>query len=437
MTAIKPFTISVPDAAIENLRAKLSQTKLPHPTDFTNSWDYGVPLNDIARLISYWQQDFDWRAAEAKLNSSLPQFTTSVSVDNFGPIDIHFVHQPSSTPDSIPLLFCHGWPGSFLEVIKILPLLTQQSPSSDHKPTFHVVAPSLPNFGFSGRVTQPGFASLQYAEVCHKLMLRLGYDHYVTQGGDWGYIITRLMAAKYPAHVLASHLNFVRVLEPPKAFSTSPPSVSAASHPVEALKHTLLPYTEAERDGIAQTKWFREKGYGYNLLQATRPHTLGFALADSPVALLAWIYEKLHDWTDGYPWTDDEVLTWISIYAFSTAGPEASVRIYYEHEIANGRWTENKDKEGENDEVLNLVLADGYIPQVLVGLSYFPKDLIVPPSTWGRSLGPVVFEKRHGDGGHFAAYERPERLVEDLQSMFGKGGGAEGLVERLKTQARI
>lgn len=408
MASIKPFQISVSESDLDRLKKKLSDTVFPQHVDFSDSWDYGVPLKEIKRLSSYWQNNYDWRKAEANLNADLPQFTTSVTMERFGEIQVHFVHQKAARPDSIPFLFCHGWPGSFLEVVKILPLLT--NPSSPDQLSFHVVAPSLPNFGFSGKVLKTGFGPPQHAEVCHKLMLQLGYDKYVTQGGDWGYIITRLMAINYPKHVLATHINFVRVTKPPTFTVT----------PGQYLKHAILPYSTAEKAGMERTKWFTKKGFGYNLEQSTRPHTLGFGLADSPVALLAWIYEKLHDWTDSYPWTDDEVLTWISIYAFSTAGADASVRIYYEN-MNNGGY-ESVDK---------------HVTNIPLGLSYFPKDLVVPPSTWGHTLGPVVFEKRHEDGGHFAAYERPERLVEDLRTMFGKKGGAEGVARQFKTQSRI
>ena len=157
-----------------------------------------------------------------------------------------------------------------------------------------------------------------------------------------------------------------------------------------------------------------KEGSGYNEIQRTKPQTLGYGLADSPVALLAWIYEKLHDWTDNYPWTDDEILTWVSIYWFSTAGPAANTRIYYEvgHATDSDRAALGK-----------------YIPHVKLGLAYFPQDLDVPPKNWGRTLGPVVFESQHPDGGHFAAHERPEALMDDLNKMFGKGGGAYGVIK--------
>ncbi|KAF5012683.1 hypothetical protein FDECE_1314 [Fusarium decemcellulare] len=391
---IKPFKIQVSDSELDSLKNKLSNSSFTSEVDFSDDWNYGTPLSDVKRLAAYWRDGFDWRAQEAKLNE-LPQFTTPVSVDGFGDIEVHFLHQKSSKADSIPLLFCHGWPGSFLEVLKILPLLTD----TGNGPSFHVVAPSLPNFGFSEGVKKRGFAPPQYAETLHKLMLKLGYDKYVTQGGDWGYIVTRLIGVQYPDSCVASHLNFVRVIQPP-AFTKTP---------WQYLVHALFPYAEHEKEGIARTNWFHREGFGYNLEQSTKPSTVGFAFADSPVALLAWIYEKLHDWTDSYPWTDDEILTWISVYQFSTAGPAASARIYYESKHAN---TEQTKK------------GDDYLSRVPLGLSYFPKDITVPPKTWGRTLGPIVFEKIHPDGGHFAAHERPKQLAEDLKEMFGNNGGA-------------
>ncbi|KAK3940175.1 alpha/beta-hydrolase [Diplogelasinospora grovesii] len=402
MAAPKPFKISVPDSAVSHLKAKLASATFPDEVDFSDNWSYGSPLNDVKRLAAYWREGFDWRAAETRLNSELPQFTTNVNVDGFGDLEIHFVHQTSSRPGSIPLLFCHGWPGSFLEVTKLLPLLT--SPSDPSTQSFHIVAPSLPNFGFSQRVGQPGFGIPQYAETCHKLMLSVGYEQYVTQGGDWGYIITRLMGVNFPSHCLASHMNLI--MAKPPTFSRSP---------LQFLKFLVTPFTPQEREGLARTKWFREEGFGYNMEQSTKPHTLGFGLSDSPVALLAWIYEKLHDWTDSYPWTDDEVLTWISIYQFSKAGPAASVRIYYETQHSQA----------------TLKKAMEYHPHVKLGFSYFPRDLVVLPKAFGRTLGPVVFEGVHEDGGHFAAYERPEKLAEDLQKMFGKGGGGYGVTKKL------
>ncbi|KAM5343318.1 hypothetical protein ACJ41O_014284 [Fusarium nematophilum] len=401
MSNIRPFKIDVPDSELASLKAKLESATFADQVEFSDDWKYGTPLSDIKRLAAYWKDGFDWRAQEAKLNE-IPQFTSNISVGGFGDIEVHFLHQKSSKPDSIPLLFCHGWPGSFLEVLKILPLLTEP----ENGPSFHVVAPSLPNFGFSDGVSKPGFSLPQYAETVHKVMLNLGYDKY---GGDWGYIITRLIGVQYPKNCLASHVNFVRVTHPPTFLKS----------PWLYLWHTLVPYADHEKAGLARTAWFRDEGFGYNVEQSTKPSTLGFGLADSPVALLAWVYEKLHDWTDDYPWTDDEILTWISVYQFSKAGPAANVRIYYE---------------SKHSELERTQKGFDYVPNVPLGLSYFPKDLLVPPKSWGRTLGPVVFERVHPDGGHFAAHERPKELADDLRQMFGHKGGASHVARQFRSK---
>lgn len=393
--AVEPYQIKVPGAAIEKLKAKLELATFPAETGFSNDRNYGAPLDDIKRLARTWRDNYDWRRVEAELNEKLPQFTTTIGVEGHENLKIHFVHKEGSKLGAIPLLFCHGWPGSFLEVSKIIPLLT--SGDRDDDPTFHVVAPSLPNFGFSQRTSKPGFGIAQYAEVCHKLMLRLGYDKYATQGGDWGFMITRAMGLRYPSHVLASHINFIL---------TKPPSPLRS--PLLVLQYALGWYSAHEKAGLKRTRWYRSEGNGYGQIQTTKPHTLGFALADSPVALLAWVYEKLKDWTDEYDWTDDEVLTWVSIYQFSEAGADASLRIYYET-------THNT---GGGEDMTQLLEWNGKIP---LGLSFFPRDVIVLPSSWGRTLGPVVFEKRHEEGGHFASFEKPEVLVGDVRAMFSKG----------------
>lgn len=199
--------------------------------------------------------------------------------------------------------------------------------------------------------------------------------------------------------------------------SANPPSYFA--NPLLAVQHALLPYSPREKHGQKRSAWFQEEGRGYNLEQSTKPQTIGYALADSPAACLSWIYEKLHDWADSYPWTDDEVCTWVSTYWFSVAGPAASARIYYE-------MTHNVD--GRADK-LGRDRLRSYSPGVKLGLSHFPMDLVVLPSTWCRTLGDVVFERDHESGGHFAAWEQPDELVKDLRDMFGRGGGAYGLVK--------
>ncbi|KAK8090240.1 microsomal epoxide hydrolase [Apiospora hydei] len=407
MSDIKPYQIAVPSARLDDLKQRLALATFPDELDEAG-WDLGAPLADVQRLAKHWHHRFDWPGVERELNKALTQFTTPIQCDGgFEPLDIHFVHRPSPVKGAIPLLFIHGWPGHFLEVSKIL------GPLSDgdgvETPAFHVVAPSLPNFGFSEGTKKRGFAMEQYAETMNKLMLKLGYNEYVTQGGDWGRHISRALAHLYPQHCKATHLNMD---------SADPPSF--LSNPRLALQHAVTPYTKREKEGEARSAWFGKEGRGYNLEQSTKPQTLGYALADSPVALLAWIYEKLHDWTDAYPWTDDEVCTWVSIYWFSTAGPAASVRIYYETQHADaeaGGMTHEKMK--------------SYTPGVKLGFSHFPQDLVVLPSTWVRTQGEVVFEREHESGGHFAAYERPKELVSDVRDMFGKKGGAFGVVQGL------
>lgn len=298
-------------------------------------------------------------------------------------------------------------PGSFIEVLKLLPHLSEPNGSG---PAFHIVAPSLPNFGFSQGITTRGFGIAQYAETCHKLMLALNYPQYVTQGGDWGYFITRAIGALYPSSCKGSHINMVYTQAP-----------KWSKNPILALQNGIMPYTEKEKKGFERSKWFNVEGRGYNLEQSTKPQTLAYALDDSPVALLAWIYEKLHDWTDSYPWTDDEILTWVSIYQFSRAGPGAAHRIYYE--------AMHTPPSSANKRTFSREEAIGYVGKVPLGLCFNPKELAVVPKTWGRTMGPVVYESEQEHGGHFCATEHPEVLVRDLRKMFGKGGGAYGVVE--------
>ncbi|MCJ1290298.1 hypothetical protein MMC34_001834 [Xylographa carneopallida] len=204
-------------------------------------------------------------------------------------------------------------PGNFLEVTKLLPLLAAPG-SGKSTPAFHIVAPSIPGFGFSEGTKKKGFGLAQYAETCHKLMRKLGYEKYVTQGGDWGSMITRTMGKLYSESCVASHINLPRGMKP-----------SFFSNPILAIQHFLTPYSETEKKGLGRTQWFLQQGSGYRVLQGTKPQTLGYALADSPVGLLAWIYEKLHDWTDNYEWTPEEILTWVSIYIGSR--PQGSLRL--------------------------------------------------------------------------------------------------------------
>ncbi|TBU49882.1 epoxide hydrolase [Dichomitus squalens] len=385
------FTLHVSDTDLPVLHEKLALTRLPDGLDGAG-WGYGVPLAHVKRLVVRWKAGFDWRKSEEEINK-LPQFTRDIPVEGFGTLSIHYLHQRSKLENAIPLLFVHGWPGHFLEVRKLLPGLVY--------PSFHVVALSLPGFGFSEAPKKKGFASRQYAEVANKLMLSLGYNEYVAQGGDWGHEITGFLSTYYgPTHVKGWLSNNTDAL---------PPTLSA--HPWLYIKHLLTPHSERERKGIAYTSALKKTGSGYFIEQATKPQTIGYSLADSPAGLLAWIYEKLFLWTDEYPWDDDEVLEWVSIYWFSRTGPAVSLRIY--KEMTGSR---------SHDSIL------GVRAPVPFGYSAFPKELIQSPRTWLHTLGNVVCEREHERGGHFAAHEQPEALVKDFQDMFGKGGSAFGVV---------
>ncbi|KAL9112989.1 MAG: hypothetical protein Q9227_002854 [Pyrenula ochraceoflavens] len=337
---VKPFKIHIPDSEIEDLKQRLSKARFPSELNDAG-WDYGAPLSEMKKLTAYWKDDFDWRVAEAKLNS-LPQYTTQIQCECFEALKIHFVHKKSDNPNAIPLIFIHGWPGSFIEVSKIVNDLTAGTPA------FDVVAPSLPNYAFSEGSLKKGFGLAQYAETCHKLMLKLEYSQY---------------------------------------------------------------------------------GSGYQRIQSTKPQTVAYALDSSPVALLAWIYEKLHDWTDAYPWTPDEVCTWVSIYAFSTMGPGASCRIYYD--VLNPSPTPPADPVSLLPRITENEMMRKYVTGVKLGMTYFPQEIVSLPKAWLRQLGPVVFEGEAGEegGGHFGAWERPKIIVRDLRRMFGKDGGAGGVVK--------
>ncbi|EHK96927.1 putative epoxide hydrolase [Glarea lozoyensis 74030] len=366
-----PFQISIPPSTLSTFKSKLLAAEFPDELQ-SSQWDMGVPLAEMKRLTKAFAE-WDWRQAERELNL-VPQFVTPVEVEGFGGVDVHFVWERSEVEGAVPLLFVHG-------------------------------SPSLPNFGFSSGIKTRGFGIAQYAETCHKLMLSLGYPQYVTQGGDWGFYITRAIGHLYPDSCMASHINMLRA--PPPKFK---------KNPILATQHKLTSYTKAEEEGFKRTEWFAQEGRGYYMEQATKPQTLAYALTDSPVALLAWIYEKMHDWTDEYPWSDEEVFRWVAIYAFSRAGPGAAHRIYYET-MHTGEGGITRD------------IVEGWIPKVKLGLAYNPKEISVLPATWCRTLGPVVYEAFNESGGHFYATEKPALLARDLRTMFGKGGGAYKVVK--------
>ncbi|CAA7271339.1 unnamed protein product [Cyclocybe aegerita] len=384
----RPFKISVPEEKIATLKGKLT-----HIRDSEELADvcreYGVSPTDIQRLLARWRDGYDWRKHERELNEELPQYKRDIYVDAFATLRIHYVHKKSEVKGAIPLLFVHGWPGSFIEVRKILPLLAQKSPDY---PSFHVVALSLPGYGFSA-APRKKFSISQYAETGHKLMLSLGYEEYVTQGGDIGFFITRRMTKTYGGQHTRTHSRLLE-LSPPHLFGS----------PWLYFVNTLTRYTTAEADH-PDSPMMHDAGdlRGRSTLSQTNGHDV----ATSPVQLLAWIYEKLFKWSDSYPWDDDEVLTWVSIYWFSAAGPAASLAAYYEMIKAGDR-----------------APAKTNVP---LGRPYFPREVLNIPRLSAKTPN-LVSEEEASIGGQFAAYEKPQELVMDLRRMFGRNGSTFGAV---------
>ena len=249
MSNIQPYKIVVPQAKLDRLKAKLELADFPDELE-DSGWDRGSPLGDIRRLATRWKDGYDWRKAETELNK-LPQFTIDVPIEGFETLKIHFVHQKSECKNAIPLLFAHGWPGSYDEVKKILPELVQGGKAH---PAFHVVAPSMANFGFSEGTKKKGFGVKQHAEVFNKIMLALGYDQYVTQGGDIGYPVTRAMGFFYPQHCKASHTNMP---------SPNPPSLF--EHKDLYFEVNQQGPSESDKADLERTKWFQTEGMGYNV----------------------------------------------------------------------------------------------------------------------------------------------------------------------------
>lgn len=381
-TAITPFEIHIPDADIADLKARLANARLPAQIPGTG-WEYGTNATYLKELVDYWQNDFDWRAQEAELNK-FAQFKT-----NIDGLPIHFIHVRAANPDAMPLLITHGWPGSFVEFRKIIgPLTHPELYGGNAEDAFHVVIPSLPGFGFSGEPQERGYNPERMAHVLAALMQRLGYEHYGAQGGDWGAIINRVHAARYPERMIGLHSNFV-LANPPED-----PAVRAAVPAAET----------AARDTRAA---FMANEVGYQQIQGTKPQSLGVALNDSPAGLAAWIVEKFHGWSDidqssvnglDAKFTKDEILTDISVYWF-TASITASTRIYYESR--------------------NFPASEptGYITVPTAG-ALFPAEIYITPRLWAEASYNIVRWTPMPRGGHFAAMEEPELLLEDVRAFF-------------------
>jgi pimeloyl-ACP methyl ester carboxylesterase len=370
-----PFTIDVPESALGDLRRRLRDARWPEPATVPD-WSQGVPLDWLRELCSYWADGYDWRRLERRLNA-LPNHRTTIDG-----VDVHVIHVRSERPDALPLLLTHGWPGSVVEFLDVIEALTQTEDA------FHVVVPSLPGFGFSGRPTGPGWGPPRIARAWAELMTRLGYERFGAQGGDWGSMITVSLADQFPDRLAGIHLNYA---------------------PVPAAKSTLDDLTEDERSALEDFGYHREWGSGYALQQGTRPQTLGYALVDSPVGQCAWIAEKYWAWTDhdGDPrsaLTFDQMLDNISVY-WHTNTAASSARIYWEDGFAR---PSNRSR-GRAFPVL----------RVPVGVSVVPREIMRPSRRWCEPFFPDLRHyERLEHGGHFAAFEEPAAFVDQIRRSF-------------------
>ncbi|PYI35598.1 alpha/beta-hydrolase [Aspergillus indologenus CBS 114.80] len=296
--------IHLPDRLLEEIKIKLQYTRLDEGMAEVEWNDLEIGHANFKKLVEYWRDDYDWRKFEAYLNSSFHHFQTSIPVTGFEDINLHILHHRSSRPGAIPLTFVYGWPGSFLEACKIILLLTE--PKNDQQ-AFYVVASSLPGYGFSAYTKMSGFGLEQHAECLARLMTKLGYDQYVCQGGDWGSSIVRYMALNHSDAVRAIHINVLLALPPDEHRS-----------PEKYARYRRNEYSEQEIHNLERTYWFATE----------EPVTLGYALYDSPVAILACFVGKLNAWTDEYSWTPDELIHWALIHYQGSSS--AAMQIYKE-----------------------------------------------------------------------------------------------------------
>ncbi len=373
---VTPFKVHVPQAALDDLKKKLAHARWPDKEPVTD-WSQGVPLAKARALAEYWRTHYDWRRVESKLNG-LPQFRTRL--DGLG---IHFVHVRSKHENALPVILTHGWPGSILEFMQVIePLVDPTAHGGTADEAFHVVIPSLPGFGFSDKPTEPGWRLPRIANAWAVLMARLGYSHYVAQGGDLGAGVSSWMAKQRPSGLAAIHLNLPILFPPP------PPPPGG--------------YTAAEQAPLAQLAKYASDASGYASIQGTRPQTLGYGLADSPVGQAMWIYEKFQAWSDnkGDPAeaiSVDHMLDDISLY-WLTDTAASSARLYYES------------------------FAKDFARMPLerpVAVSIFKGDFFTPPKVWGEeTYSKLFYWNEVPKGGHFAALEQPELFVAELRKSF-------------------
>jgi microsomal epoxide hydrolase len=373
---IRPFRLAVDDTAIADLKRRLAQVRWPDEAP-EPPWRYGTSVGFMHELVDYWASAYDWRKTEAALNA-WPQFKTTIDG-----IDVHFIKVEGRGPNPKPLLLSHGWPGSVLEFMKLMPLLTDPAAhGGDAADAFTVVAPSLPGYTLSFRPNQARRAIPEIGAMFHELMTRLGYARYGAQGGDWGSFVTAWLGANRAQHLLGIHLNMMPIRRDAAMFANP---------------------SEEERRFLGELEIFLKEETGYQWIQGTRPQTLAFALADSPVGLAAWFAEKYRAWTDcdGDPrnaLTMDEMLGNTSLYWFTNC-IGASFWPYFAR--MHGPWP-----------------IDGKIG-VPTGYCEFPREILRPP----RAAAERVFTNIRRwsvmpRGGHFAALEQPEALAREIREFF-------------------
>ncbi|MEJ2858222.1 MULTISPECIES: epoxide hydrolase family protein [unclassified Saccharothrix] len=372
---MQPFMIDIPQADLDDLRDRIARTRWT--TDLPGvGWSRGVPASYLKDLAEYWRDEYDWRVHEHELNK-YPQFTTEIDGQN-----VHFLHVRSSEPDALPLVLTHGWPGSIVEFLHVIgPLTDPAAHGGDPADAFHLVIPSIPGSGFSGPTTEPGWDTNRVTRAFAELMDRLGYDRYGAQGGDTGAVISPGLGRLNPDKVVGVHVNG------PTAFSPVDPAVAL---------------TDAERARVERLEYMRTEQSGYAMIQVTRPQTLAHALHDSPVGQLAWIVEKFKEWTDPAAELPEDavdrdlLLTDVTLYWLTgTAG--SSANSYYETAHA-GAW------------------AAGERSGVPTGVAVFPLDTSIRHALDREHA--IVHWSEFDRGGHFAAMEAPDLLVDDVRASF-------------------
>jgi pimeloyl-ACP methyl ester carboxylesterase len=384
---IRPFRVAIPETEIVDLRRRLKGTRFPEK-ETVNDDTQGVQLATIEKLVDYWANEHDWRKVEAQLNS-YPQFVT-----NIDGLDIHFIHVRSRHEDALPLIVTHGWPGSVIEQLKIIePLTDPTANGGTASDAFHLVIPSMPGYGFSEKPTAAGWGPERIASAWATLMSRLGYTRYVAQGGDWGALITDFMGVQAPSGLLGIHTNMAGAIPPEidKAAVTGSP-------PPDGLD-------EEERRSFEHVSFFYAKGLGYAQEMGNRPQTL-YGIEDSPIGLAAWIID--HDiWTyrqitrvfDGEQLglTRDDIVNNIALYWLTKTGV-SSARLYWENK--------------------NAFFAPKGV-KVPVVVSAFPEEIAPIPRKWAERAYPnLIYYNSHPDGAHFAAWEQPQAIVDDLRAGF-------------------